>query len=193
MDSTEQAQAEHSNTEQPSEVSDKAVEQSQTFEVNWQTLTWDKLLETYKKLQGEYTKSRQEVSETKKNTELSTEDKAAIDFIKKNWFVTKDDLDNLASSQKQASNLKEIITNNPDLKPFEWAIWELSRNNWIAPEDVIEKYGFKSKDKLAKAKAQGDIMWKPNTAPKSIAEMSSKEYSDYKIKMGMWGSSKFRR
>jgi len=193
MDSTEQLETD-STTEQPSEVtSDKGASQSQTFEVNWQTLTWDKLLETYKKLQWEYTKSRQEVSETKKQSELSTEDKAAIDFIKNNWFVTKDDLENLASSQKQASNLKEIIANNPDLKPFEWAIWELSRNNWIAPEDVIEKYGFKSKDKLAKAKSQGDIMWTPNTAPKSIAEMSDKEYSDYKRKAGMWGKSSFRR
>jgi len=41
-------------------------------------------VENYTKLQAEYTKARQEVSETKKNSELSPEDKAAVDFIKNN-------------------------------------------------------------------------------------------------------------
>lgn len=43
---------------------------------------------------------------------------------------------------------------NPDLKPYEQAIKDLSKAHGIAPEDVIEKYGFKSKDKLAKARSQ---------------------------------------
>ena len=74
-----------SNNDQPNEVTrDEAKMQSQTFDVNGQQLSGDKLLENYKKLQGEFTKSRQELSENKKNSELSPEDKAAIDFIKNN-------------------------------------------------------------------------------------------------------------
>ena len=44
---------------------------------------------------------------------------------------------------------------NPDLKPFGDAIKKLSESEQLAPEDIIEKYGFATKDKLSKAKERG--------------------------------------
>ena len=58
-------------------------------------------------------------------------------------------------------------------------------------EDIIQKYWFKSGDKLSKAKSQGDIKWMPENKPKSIAEMSDKEYAAYKAKMGIWTRGTF--
>lgn len=187
MDSTEQLVTD-STTEQPNEVSDEAAGQSQTFDVNWQTLTGDKLLENYTKLQAEYTKARQEVSETKKNNELSDEDKAAIDFLKKSWFATSDDLEAMQNKQTQDSRLKEIISANPDLKQFESAIREIWTTQNVAYEDVIQKYWFKSKDKLKKAQSQWELKGAWESKTKSISEMSREEYKKHKEKM-WWGTS----
>jgi len=184
MESNDQATMEQSTNDQPNEVnSDEANTQSQTFDVNGQQLTWEKLLENYKKLQWEFTKSRQELSENKKNSELSPEDKAAIDFIKKSGFVTKDDLEGMSKRQAQESNLKEIIASNPDLKKYESAIKEIWKSWEMAYEDIIQTYGFKSGDKLAKARSQWDIKWMPEKKTKSISEMTSAEYAEYKQKM----------
>ena len=189
MDSTEQLVTD-STTEQPNAVNgDEATTQSQTFDVNGQQLSGDKLLENYKKLQGEFTRSKQELSDNKKNSDLSPEDKAAIDFIKNNWFVTKDDLDSMSKRQTQESNLKDIIASNPDLKQFESAIREIW-NGWeMAYEDIIQKYGFKSGDKLSKARSQWDVKWMPEKKTKSITDMTSQEYATYKQKMG-WSENR---
>ena len=193
MESNEQATMEHSTNDQPNEVTgDEANMQSQTFDVGGQQLTWEKLLENYKKLQGEFTKSRQELSETKKTSELSPEDKAAIDFIKNNWFVTKDDLDGLSKRQAQESNLKEIIAANPDLQQYESAIRAIWKDGDMAYEDIIQKYGFKSWNKLAKARSQWDVKWMPEKKEKPISEMSSTEYAKYKADMGWtWNRGTF--
>lgn len=182
---------EQSNLDQPQEVNgDEAGKQSQTFEVNWQTLTADKLLENYTKLQAEYTKARQEVSETKKNSELTPEDKAAIDFIKNHWFVTKEELEGMSKRQTQELHLKDLLAANPDLLPFENAIKEIWLNKNMAFEDVIQHYGFKAKDKLARARSQWDIKWMPEKKEKSISEMTLAEYEQYKAKK--WWNTKNR-
>lgn len=170
---------------------EETKEPSQKFNVWWQEMTWDELAESYKKLQGEYTKSRQELSDTKKASELSQEDKNAIDFLKKNDFLTKEDLEGYASEKKQEANLSKIIANNPDLQASEAAIRDLTKSSWLAPEDVIEKYGFKSKDKLAKAKAQGDVKWLPEKKAKSIADMSPDEYEKFRKEKGIWTRGTF--
>lgn len=188
MDSNEQSLDENSNKEQPgNEAGGQANTQPQTFDINWETVDIEELKKGYLR-QSDYTKKTQELSNLKKESELSPEDKAAIDFLKKNNFVSKEDLENAINWQKQDTNLKDIIQNNPDLKPFEQAIKDLSKNLWVAPEDVIEKYGFKSKDKLQKAKSQWDIKWisNPTWQRKSISQMSEKEYAEYKAKMGIW-------
>lgn len=170
-----------SNTDQWEEgTSDKVETQSQTYTVNWQEISADKLVENYTKLQWEYTKAKQELSKNKKESELSPEDKAAIDFLKNNWFSTKEDIEQSMTSLQRDNKLKDILSTNPDLKPFETAIKQLASDNNIALEDVIEKYGFKSKDKLAKARMQGDIKGTPEKKAKSISDMSIEEYQKYK-------------
>jgi hypothetical protein len=127
-----------STNEQPVVTGDQAVEQSQTE--SEETVSKAE----YKKLQAEYTKSRQELSETKKQSELSEEDKTAIEFLKKNNFLTKEDLEGYKSQKEQENRLQKIIADNPDLQPFATAISDLAKDKGLAPEDVIEKYGFKS-------------------------------------------------
>ncbi len=190
MESTDQATMEQSTTDQPNEVnSDEGGNQSQTFTVNWQELTGEQLLDNYKNLQGEFTRKTQELSQTKKSSELSDDDKAAIEFIKQNGFVTKDDLEWLSAKQAHEASLKEIISANPDLQPFESAIREIWKNGTMAYEDIIQKYWFKAKDKLSKARSQWDIKWTPAQKEKSISDMSTEEYEKYKTKM-WWGSNR---
>jgi len=185
--STEQG-VNHSTKDQENEVKgDEVGTQSQTFELGGKQVSWEELMDSYKKLQWEYTKSRQEISENKKNSELSDEDKSAIDFIKKNWFVTKDDLEGLSKKQAHEANLSNIIAANPDLQPFESAIKEIWKNWDIAYEDIIQKYGFKSKDKLTKARSQGDVKWTPQKKEKAIKDMTSEEWAKHKAKM--WWSN----
>jgi hypothetical protein len=186
MDSTDQALTEQSTTEQPKVESEQPNKDSQTFDVWWQSMTWEQLADSYKKLQGEYTKSRQELSTSKKESELSDEDKNAIAFLKKNGFQTVDDLEAMKAKTDQDANLQRIIDNNPDLQTNEAAIRDLTSSSWLAPEDVIEKYGFKSKDKLAKAKAQGDVVWSPAPKKKWVADMSMDEYEKWRKEKGIW-------
>ena len=181
MTSTDQDINQSTSDQSQEGASDKVETQSQSLDTDNQ---WDVVSkEDYKKLQAEYTRSRQELSELKKTSELSDEDKAALDFLKKSGFVTKDDLESMSKRQVQDAQLKDIIASNPDLKPFEWAIKELWKSWEMAYEDIIQKFGFKSKDKLAKAKSQWDIKWMPEKKDKSISEMTPDEYKKYKIKM----------
>lgn len=180
MSITDQEEIQSTQDQWTEGKSDEVVTQSQTIEVNWQMLTAEKLLENYTKLQGEYTRATQETSKTKKESELSSDDKAAIDFLKKNWFATQDDLDSVTLTQKRDSQLKGILSANPDLAPFENAIKQLSSDNNVAIEDVIEKYGFKTKNKLAKARNQWDVKGTPEKKEKSISEMSTEEYQTWK-------------
>lgn len=193
MDSQDQA-IEQSTNEQSEVVNSDEVqnEQSQTFEVWWQNLTWTQLLDNYKKLQWEYTKSRQELSDFQKNKDIPDDEKNAIEVLEKHWFVRQSDLEAFTKKQKDQDNLRTILINNPSLKQYEWAIQSLWEKDWLAYEDVIEKYGFSSKDKLAKARMQWDIVWNPNMPwkEKSIDEMTIQEYEKWKTKQGIgkWGT-----
>lgn len=181
--STEQGNN-HSTTDQVKEVtSDEANTQSQNND-NWGKVDMSDYVskEEYKKLQWQYTKSRQEISEITKKNEMSDEDKAAYDLMKGMDFMTKADLEAQAANIARESNLKDIISWNPNLKQFESAIRKIWANENIAYEDIIQDYGFWSKDKLAKARSQWDVKWMPNeqTKKKSIGEMSSVEYANWK-------------
>lgn len=59
---------------------------------------------------------------------MTDEERAAIEFLKANGVVMKEDLENLAKSQAQELTVKQIMDNNPDLKPYEQAIKDLSKN-----------------------------------------------------------------
>lgn len=175
MDSQDQVlETEQSTGEQPSDTT--------TFDINGETISIDELKKGYMR-QSDYTRKTQELSKTKKENTLTDEERAAVEFLKNSGFATKEDLENYSKSQAQEMTLRQIIDANSDLKPYEQAIKDLSKNLWIAPEDVIEKYGFKSKDKLSKARSQGDIKGSMGTQQKSIADMTDKEYAEYKVKI----------
>ena len=122
MDSQDQG-ATQSTTEQPEVKSEETKEPSQPVESD-ETVSKAE----YKRLQAEYTKSRQELSEFKKSSELSEEDKNAIAFLKKNGFQTKDDLERLETARKQEATLSQIISANPDLQAQEGAIRDLAKS-----------------------------------------------------------------
>jgi len=186
MESTQdQAEMQSTPNDQPDVATSEQAqtENSQTFDINGQTFTWDQLVDSYKNAQAELTRKSQALSTTKKDSQLSDDDKKAIDFIRENGFVTKDDLNNLKQRQELDIWFKDILESNPDLKQFETAIKEIQGNTWIAYEDVIEKYGFKSKNKLSKAKSQGDIKGTPQKE-KSITDMSVEEYTKWKQEKG---------
>lgn len=195
MESTNDQAEMQSDQDQPENGNgDQAIQQSQTFEVNWQKLSWEQLVSNYKNLQAEFTRKTQELSKTKKESELSDDDKNAIEFLRKNNFLTREDLEWYASQRQKETRLSEIISLNPELQSYEIAIKDLSKSTWLAPEDVIEKYGFKSKDKLAKAKSQGDIKWTPSTnKTKTIAEMSMDEYEKWRKEKWIWNKWTFSR
>lgn len=180
MESNDQAN-EQSYNDQPQDGGSEQPQTDSLIDVNWEKIDIEELKKWYLR-QSDYTRKTQELSKLKKESELTPEEKTALDFFKNNGFATKEDLENLLHTTKQDTNLKEIISSNPDLAPYEKAIKDLSNKLWIAVEDVIEKYGFKSKDKLAKAKNQGDIKG-IQPKQKSIMEMNSKEYAEYKAKL----------
>lgn len=148
MDSQDQVlEVEQSAGEQTVDVS------TQLVEIDGQEVSLEELKKGYLR-QSDYTRKTQELSKLKKESTLTDEERAAVDFLKNSGFATKDDLENWSKTQIQEQTVKQIMDSNPDLKPYEQAIKDLSKAHGIAPEDVIEKYGFKSKDRLAKARAQ---------------------------------------
>ena len=147
MDSQDQVlDEEQSIGEQPDDT-------RQSIEIDGQEVSIDELKKGYLR-QSDYTRKTQELSRLKQENSLTDEERAAVDFLKNSGFATKDDLENWSKVQVQEQTVKQIMDSNPDLKPYEQAIKDLSKAHGIAPEDVIEKYGFKSKDKLSRARAQ---------------------------------------
>ena len=179
MDSQDQAlEVEQSVGEQP-----KTVETPQKINIGGEEVDIEELKKGYMR-QSDYTKKTQELSKIKKESTLTDDERNAIEFLKNSGFATKEDLEQFTRSQAQEVTLQQIMSENPDLKPYEQAIKDLSKTLSIAPEDVIEKYGFKSKDKLSRAKEQGDVKGSLSQKQKSISEMNDKEYAEYKAKMG---------
>ena len=170
---------------------DQPAKESKILEVNWQKLTPEQLLVNYKSLQAQFTRKTQELSETKKRNELSEEDQKAVDFLRQNDFLTKQDLEGYAAQRQQEVKLSEIINSNPNLQTFETAIKDLSKNTWLAPEDVIEKYGFNSTDKLSKAKWQWDVKGSPPTQTKLVKDMTMAEYEQWRKERWIWKSWTF--
>ena len=111
--------------------------------------------------------------------------------MKKNWFQTKEDLEWYRAQQEQEANLNKIIAANPNLQAQQAAIKALVKSEGLAPEDVIAKYGFNWGNKLAKARAQWDIKWSPETQKKTIADMSAAEWEKERVKLGIWSKWRF--
>jgi hypothetical protein len=105
--------------------------------------------------QSDYTKKTQELSQQRKQVELSEEEKNTLEWMKSNDFITKEDIQkeiaNLKKQQEEEEKLKGIMQSNPDLLRFEPAIRKLGNQSNEAWEDIIVKNGFIESNKLKKA------------------------------------------
>lgn len=96
--------------------------------------------------------------------------------------------------------LQTLLAFNPDLKEKEQELRDLANlphNKGKAYEDIVAHYGFKSSDRLARAKMQGDLVGQPVSKEvpqgKSITDMSDAEYEAWRsqnIQNGRWTKAK---
>lgn len=151
--------------------------QGEYVEVNWEQVSLDELKKWYMR-QSDYTRKTQELSAMKAQPQADTSaddvNEYLTNFMKQQWVVTREELE----KEKRYS---QIMDENPELKPFGEAIRKLSESEQLAPEDIIEKYWFATKDKLSKAKERG-ILWDKPQQTKSVSEMTDKEWEEFKAK-----------
>lgn len=154
--------------------------------------------------QEDYTRKTQELAaernklarnpEPTKEIERNQELEAATKVLKESGFVTKEDLALLKAQEEDAKRLKKLIKANPELKIHEEAIKRVGMTDTSSWEDIVTKYGFLQKDKLAKAKAANSVVGTKSTpvkekSEKSISNMSTAEYEKWKKEN--LGSGKF--
>ena len=162
---------------------DGTIDESQTLE-NWQEArNWQ---EEYKKLQADYTKKSQELSEYKKQPVQQSqeeEDEAWKPAVKD---AVRDDIyriaEEIADKKLRSRDFDELLLLNPDLKRSEKAIRDLSEKTWLPYEQVIDDYWFWS-DKLKKAKERkllGDREY--GDEKKSVTSMSADEFLEWEKK-----------
>lgn len=163
----------------------------------------------------DYTQKTQEVAEMKKELEgkarelaradkpqLSTSEETdpeiakAINLLKEHGMATKDDLQALEARQLDDKKLTKLIETNPDLKKHEQALRVIGKTDNRAWEDLVVKYGFKASDKLAKAKANVEIVGEPaaktKEQSKKVKDLTTKEYGEWKkanLRSGGWASN----
>lgn len=176
--------------------SDKDV---QTFEIGGEEVTLDQIQERKKGYmrQDDYTRKTQELAELRKGSQSSPKSEDEIerdtltDELRKRGFAVKDDLKQVQTQTKMEASFGDLLSSTPELKKHEAAIRALQSSEWGAYEDVIQKYGFLSADKLKKAKSANRVT--PGRkidgdTTVSIADLWVEEYEAYKNKMGLWGS-----
>lgn len=141
-----------------------------------QTVTEDELVNGYLR-QSDYTRKTQELAKEKEmlskdaikaqgqGYEWDPSDDEAVDaYLKNKWYAKADDLEKLVEKklqwltkqQQDEQKISSLISSNPDLKQFEWAIRKIAATDDSAIEDIVVKYGFTNHDKLSIAK-QRDI------------------------------------
>lgn len=176
---------------------DESQEQNnQTFEINWEIVTLEELQKGYLR-QSDYTKKTQELS--KKEKELlqkvqPTEVDETDEYLKNKGYIKKEDLqaelDAKLRQERDNYYLDKLIENNPSLKQHEEAIKKIALVDDSALDDIIVKYNFLTSDKLSKAK-QRQVIWSnpKEKEEKGIADMTSDEWTAYKAKNGLGGTS----
>jgi len=129
-----------------------------------QEVTIDELQNGYQR-QSDYTRKTQELAreremlQNQQQKESNNEDVEVEKYV--SGIVDRTVEQKLAWFNKQQQDeqtLQSVLTSNPDLKQFEWAIRKIAATDNSAIEDIVVKYGFSSHDKLSKAK-QRDIVW----------------------------------
>ena len=178
-------------------------------DANWepmmQTVTEDELVNGYLR-QSDYTKKTQEIAEERKMLDAKanqaqdqwfkgdpSDDEAVESYLQSKGYTKADQLEKLiderlqwiTKKQQDDQTISGLITSNPDLKQFEWAIRKLATlEPTKAIEDIVAENGFSTHDKLSKAK-QRDIRGGSTpveSGTKSINDMTPAEWETYKAK-----------
>ena len=171
-----------------------------------QEVTLEELQNGYLR-QSDYTKKTQELAEERKVLEANAskaqeagyqwdpnDDEAVEAYLQAKGYAKADtvkkiveqELKWLTKAQQDEQAIQGLLTSNPDLKQFEWAIRKIAATDDSAIEDIVVKYGFSNHDKLSKAKERDVRGWSMMTEKKekSVNEMSPKEWEEYKSKIG---------
>lgn len=159
-------------------MSEQFDEQGNLITTQWNSVDREA---QYKALQAWFTKQAQELAALRNSwssNEWSTAEERAA-YIKQT--AVDPALEAFKKSLVSDQQLNHLIENNPSLRPYEKAIKELSASKWVAFEDVIEEYGFWSKDKLSLAKDRNLIGDRTlENQPKSAFDLSESEWKDFK-------------
>lgn len=133
----------------------------------------------YKALQAWFTKQAQELAALRNSwssNEWTAEERAA--YIKQ---TAQEEALKVKQSLVSEQQLNYLIENNPSLRPYEKAIKELSASKGVAYEDVIEEYGFWTKDKIVYAKDRSLVGDRTlENQPKSVLELSESERKEFR-------------
>lgn len=168
----------------------------QLFEVNWEQLTFEELQAGYLR-QQDYTRKTQELAEERKaiasvksSDEPTDEEKATLEWLSKQGYVRKDDLESLQKKAKLEAELDDLLDANPGLKQYEKALKAIQSVDGRSYEEVAIEHGFLSAwDKLERAKTSRQKMVSDDKPrQKTISDMSSEEYAKRKKEGGYTGN-----
>ena len=170
---------------------------TQTYSVNGQEMTWDKLLESYNNLQTEFTKKSQKLSEFEKsnsNPELEQTKKVLLDM----WFTTKEQIEELKQFKDQVLTEKQKQEQEQEFNEFVWKYNTLSDSQKDIIRDlkkvhsdkdyleILKTTNFLDQALLEKSKTgwdiKGDSLW--------IPQPEKKEEINPKVARKFWLKSK---
>ena len=170
-------------------MSEQFDEQGNVITTQWNSVDREA---QYKALQAWFTKQAQELAALRNSwssNEWTAEERA--NYIKQ---TAQEEALKVKQSLVSEQQLNHLIENNPSLRPYEKAIKELSASKWVAYEDVIEEYGFWTKDKIVYAKDRSLVGDRTlETQPKSVLELSESERKEFiKSHEGKWSLSEVK-
>lgn len=163
-----------------------------------QEVSEDELINGYLR-QSDYTKKTQELAEERKMVQWQVskpaepnDDEAVEAYLQGKGYAKADTVDQLiekklqwiTKAQQDEQTIQSLLSSNPDLKQFEWAIRKIAATDNSAIEDIVVKYGFSSHDKLAKAKANHSLMWnstkwEDSNKPKPVSERTKDDWAKF--------------
>ena len=147
-------------------------------------------------MQSDYTRKTQELAAKerellgKRANQPSGDDEEVERYLDEKWFVKKETVESLVEqklkwltkSQQDDQTLQSLLSANPELKQFEWAIRKIAATDDSAIEDIVVKYGFSNHDKLSKAK-QRWLVWGSNKLeddkPKPVSEWTKEDWAKF--------------
>ena len=191
----QQSQDQVPNAEVVTEETVEVTPQEETtIDVDGERIPLDELKKGYMR-QKDYTHKTQALAEERRKVTqppVDPEVVKAAEVLKQYGFATKEDLEMERLRQEDEKNFQRLMEANPELKKDEKKIRAIGMNSNAAWEDIIHEYGFKEKTALKRARTSDNIVGAPTPKtqpkPKSVREMSSSEFKEWK-KANLKGST----